>query len=52
MEEIREKVLQSLATIRPYLVADGGDIELIGITDLDGFTPRELPTWIGSGLIV
>ena len=33
MEEIREKVLQSHATIRPYLVADGGDIELIGITD-------------------
>ena len=32
MNGIREKVLDALATIRPYLVADGGDIELIDIT--------------------
>ncbi len=33
MDGIREKVLEALATIRPYLVADGGDIELVDITD-------------------
>jgi len=33
MEGIREKVLEALGTIRPYLVADGGDIELVDITE-------------------
>ena len=33
MDEIRKKVLLALETIRPYLVADGGDIELVDITD-------------------
>lgn len=32
MDQIREKVLNALQTIRPYLVADGGDIELVEIT--------------------
>lgn len=32
-QEILEKVNQALAQIRPYLIDDGGDIELIEITD-------------------
>lgn len=30
-DEIREKVLNALDTIRPYLQADGGDIELVEV---------------------
>jgi Fe-S cluster biogenesis protein NfuA len=30
---MREKVEVALNKIRPYLVADGGDVELIGVTD-------------------
>jgi len=30
---LREKVARSLATIRPYLQADGGDVELVEVTD-------------------
>lgn len=30
---IRERVLQALERVRPYLQSDGGDIELIEITD-------------------
>lgn len=33
MDGIKDKVLRALETIRPYLVADGGDIELVDITD-------------------
>lgn len=33
MEALREKVIQGLNYIRPYLNADGGDIALIDITD-------------------
>jgi len=33
MEEIRERVEKALEKIRPYLVADGGDIEIIDISD-------------------
>ncbi len=32
MEEIESKVLKALSSIRPYLVADGGDIELVEVT--------------------
>ena len=42
MEEIREKVLQSLATIRPYLVADGGDIELVDVDESTGVVKVKL----------
>jgi len=30
---MRQKIEEALDTIRPYLVADGGDVELIEITD-------------------
>jgi Fe-S cluster biogenesis protein NfuA len=33
MEDIRKRVEVALEKIRPYLVADGGDIELVNITD-------------------
>ena len=33
MEEIRVRVEKALEKIRPYLVADGGDIEVVDITD-------------------
>jgi Fe-S cluster biogenesis protein NfuA len=32
-KEIREKIAQTIDKVRPYLVADGGDIELKEITD-------------------
>lgn len=32
-QEIREKITQTIDKVRPYLVADGGDIELKEITD-------------------
>jgi Fe-S cluster biogenesis protein NfuA len=33
MEEIRVRVEKALEKIRPYLVADGGDIEIVDITE-------------------
>ncbi len=33
MEVIKERVEKALEKIRPYLVADGGDIALVDITD-------------------
>lgn len=33
MEEIKKRVEEALEKIRPYLVADGGDIVLVEITD-------------------
>ena len=33
MEAIKERVEKALEKIRPYLVADGGDISLVDITD-------------------
>ncbi len=30
---MEEKVKKALEGIRPYLVADGGDIELVGVTE-------------------
>ena len=33
MEAIKERVEKALEKIRPYLVADGGDISVIDITD-------------------
>jgi Fe-S cluster biogenesis protein NfuA len=38
---ITEKVQQSLDAVRPYLQADGGDVELVRITD-DGFVEVKL----------
>ncbi|MGM0497454.1 MAG: NifU family protein [Bacteroidota bacterium] len=32
-KEIREKITQTIEKVRPYLVADGGDIVLKEITD-------------------
>ncbi len=33
MEEIKSRVEKALEKIRPYLVADGGDISIVDITD-------------------
>ena len=33
MEEIKNRVEKALEKVRPYLVADGGDIVLVEITD-------------------
>ena len=33
MEEIRSRVEKALGKVRPYLVADGGDIVLVDITE-------------------
>ncbi len=38
---ITEKVQQSLNSVRPYLQADGGDVELVRVTD-DGFVAVRL----------
>jgi Fe-S cluster biogenesis protein NfuA len=38
---ISEKVQQSLDAVRPYLQADGGDVELVRVTD-DGFVEVKL----------
>ncbi|MCS7229830.1 MAG: NifU family protein [Candidatus Kryptonium sp.] len=32
-EELKKRVLKALETARPYLKADGGDVELVEITD-------------------
>lgn len=31
--ELRQKVEEALETMRPFLAADGGDMELVNITD-------------------
>ncbi len=33
MEDLKNKVVQALAKIRPLLQRDGGDIELVDVTD-------------------
>ncbi|MEZ5069477.1 MAG: NifU family protein [Bacteroidales bacterium] len=33
MEEIKERAEKALKKIRPYLVADGGDISIVGLTE-------------------
>jgi len=33
LDEIRERAEKALAKIRPYLVADGGDIAIVDITE-------------------
>lgn len=38
---INDKVLRSLQTVRPYLQADGGDVELVRVTE-DGFVEVKL----------
>ncbi|MCK5456318.1 MAG: NifU family protein [Melioribacteraceae bacterium] len=37
----KEKVENALESVRPYLVADGGDVELVGIND-DGIVEVRL----------
>jgi Fe-S cluster biogenesis protein NfuA len=32
-ENMNEKIEQALETIRPYLRADGGDVELVSVSD-------------------
>lgn len=43
----REKVTQVLAMLRPYLQADGGDVELVDITD-DGVVQLRLQGACGT----
>jgi Fe-S cluster biogenesis protein NfuA len=43
-KEIEQKVLDAIETIRPHLQADGGDIELVDITEDD----RVLVKFIGA----
>ena len=33
MEAIKERILKSIDEVRPFLVADGGDIELVEVTE-------------------
>ena len=33
INSIKERVLKALERVRPYLQSDGGDIELIDVTD-------------------
>ena len=40
-EPLREKVLESLESVRPYLKADGGDVELVDIKE-DGIVEVRL----------
>jgi Fe-S cluster biogenesis protein NfuA len=44
---LREKVEQALETVRPSLVADGGNIELVDVTD-DGVVKVKLVGACGS----
>jgi Fe-S cluster biogenesis protein NfuA len=32
-ENLKEKVEKALETVRPYLVADGGDVELVSVNE-------------------
>ena len=41
MEPLREKVLEALESVRPYLKADGGDVELVDIKE-DGIVEVRL----------
>ncbi|MBY0404737.1 MAG: NifU family protein [Cyanobacteria bacterium] len=43
----REKVLEVLALVRPYLQSDGGDVELVNITD-EGVVELRLKGACGS----
>jgi Fe-S cluster biogenesis protein NfuA len=46
-EDVRRRVLKAIESIRPYLEADGGDIELVDITD-DGIVEIRLLGACGS----
>lgn len=46
-EEVKLKVLKALDEVRPYLQADGGDIEFINYTD-DGVVEVKLQGACGS----
>ncbi|MBN1300930.1 MAG: NifU family protein [Melioribacteraceae bacterium] len=41
VDSIEKKVSEALETIRPYLKADGGDVELVKVTD-DGIVEVRL----------
>jgi len=40
-EIIREKIEQALQSVRPYLVADGGDVEFVSVSE-DGIVEVRL----------
>ncbi len=40
-EQLRERVLDALETVRPYLKADGGDVELVEVKE-DGIVEVRL----------
>jgi Fe-S cluster biogenesis protein NfuA len=41
MEDLRERIEKAINSIRPYLHADGGDVELVNITE-DGIVEVRL----------
>ncbi|MBU2447045.1 MAG: NifU family protein [Bacteroidetes bacterium] len=41
MEELRERIQKALDSVRPYLHADGGDVELVNVTE-DGIVEVKL----------
>jgi Fe-S cluster biogenesis protein NfuA len=42
VEELKEKVEQALAKIRPALQADGGDVELVSVEEATGIVKVRL----------
>lgn len=46
-EELKKKVMLSLEKVRPFLIADGGDISLIDVTE-DGIVKVRLEGACGS----
>ena len=47
--KIEEKVLESLEQLRPFLHADGGDIEFVGLRDDGVVEIRLLGACVGCG---
>lgn len=45
---LKEKVEKALETVRPHLQADGGNVELIDVTDEDGIVKVKLTGACGS----
>ena len=49
-EEVRDHVAKIIAHIRPYIISDGGDVELVGIED-GVVTVRMLGACAGCSLL-
>jgi Fe-S cluster biogenesis protein NfuA len=48
VEELKEKVEQALAKIRPALQADGGDVELVSVDEATGVVKVKLTGTCGG----